>query len=64
MMYVSLSLEHSTPHTADLKTNFRSALGVLSWLSLLLLNSAPVMISWFMGSSPASGSGLDSVEPA
>ena len=32
--------------------------GWLSWLSVRLLFSAQVMISWFTGSSPASGSVL------
>ena len=41
----------------------RGAPGWLSWLSVLLLVSAQVTISWFVGSSPALGSAL-SMEPA
>ena len=36
----------------------QAAPGWLSWLSIQLLTSAQVMISWFMGLSPVSGSVL------
>ena len=49
--------------------NCPGAPGWLSWLSIQLLISARVMVSWFMGSRPESGSALteiawDSLSPS